>query len=312
MLSSRKLWWKPLSVCLATLVLAVPARAADPDPLTPGDADVVVSVNLKQILDSALVKKYALAAMQLALQSPDAQKILTATGLDPLKDLDSVTFVNAGTTSPKWLVVVRGKFDGEKIAAAAEAEAKKDPKLKVSKEGGLTIFEMSNNAQTAFATVANRGSIVVSNEKDHLVKSAKNVGPAMPNAELKTALGKVGGKESLWLAALVTEERKKAMQNNPQTAQFASKLQSVTGSLNLTDAATLAIQVHTADAKAAGELKKVVEQLKPFLQLFAAGDEQAGPIVKEIVEAIKVETQQNAVTIDLKVSEELLKKLKKD
>lgn len=312
MLSSRQCWWQALSVCLVALVVALPVRAVDADPLTPTDADVIVSVNLKQILDSALIKKYALKALQGQLQTPEAQKFLTATGIDPLKDLDSVALVITGTASPRWLMVVRGKFDGEKFAAAATEEAKQDPNLKVLKEGGLTLFQMNSKAQTAYSTVANRGVILVSNDKEHLLQSAKNVGPVRPSAELKTALGKIGGKESIWLAALVTEERKKAMQNNPQTAQFANKLQSVTGSFNLTDDATLAIQVHTADAKAAEQLKMVVEQLKPFLQLLAAGNEQAAPLVKELVDALKVDTKQNSVTIDLKVTEELLKKAKKD
>jgi hypothetical protein len=68
----------------AALVVAVVAakapnaRAAEPDKLLPAEADTVLSVNIKQILDTDLIKKYALEQMKQALDGQDAKKLLSS------------------------------------------------------------------------------------------------------------------------------------------------------------------------------------------------------------------------------------------
>ena len=68
----------------------IPSRAAEPDKLLPADADTVVTVNIKQILDTDIIKKYALEQLKQALDGQDAKKLLTELGLDPLKDIDRI------------------------------------------------------------------------------------------------------------------------------------------------------------------------------------------------------------------------------
>ena len=83
---------------LAVVLAAQTTRAADPDKLLPADAEFVLSVNVKQIVESDIIKKYALAQMKQALQGNDAQKMLKELGLDPLKDIDRVVLGGSG----KW------------------------------------------------------------------------------------------------------------------------------------------------------------------------------------------------------------------
>src|ERR1700751_1820932 len=110
MRSSRQTWLKALAVTLAAVVVASPVRAVEVDAMTPAQTEFVMSVNLKQIMDSGLYKKYAAEFLKLALQSPEAQKLVEATGIDPLRDLDTVAVAGWGVQKPKFLVVVRGKF----------------------------------------------------------------------------------------------------------------------------------------------------------------------------------------------------------
>ena len=56
---SAKTWLPLLGAGLAALCLAASARAVDADSRTPADAEVIVSINVSQILDSDAFKKYA-------------------------------------------------------------------------------------------------------------------------------------------------------------------------------------------------------------------------------------------------------------
>src|ERR1700736_6499975 len=111
---------------LAACVLAWPARAAEVDKLLPDDAGAVVCVNVRQVLDSALMKKYGQGPVQAALKSGDyVQKLFTPAGFDPLRDLTLVTVAfPANNDPPKGLMIVHGKFDHDRIRAHAEVIAK--------------------------------------------------------------------------------------------------------------------------------------------------------------------------------------------
>ncbi len=296
---------------VAGFLITSATPAAELDRMVPSDAEAVVKLNIKQILDSALVKKYALTIINDALKSPEAMQMMTATGLNPLKDLDSITVTAAGTTMPKVLIVVRGRFAPAKLNAALEAQAQKEPmKLKKMTEGRLTIWEAKNPGQdTLYTTVANQGSMVMSTDKDYLVKSVGNEGKAQANPDLRAAVAKVPGKESLWMAGIITEDLRKKMEANPQTKKYAASVKSVTGGITVTDALEINGQIHTNNADVAKELKKVIEGFVPVIQLMTQGNEQYGPLIKEVLDGLKVSLVNTTVTVDLKVSEELIKKI---
>src|SRR5205085_1963922 len=95
----------------AMLALIVPVRAAEIDKYLPGDAEVVATVNVKQIADSAVFKKYGEEkARELLKDNDHASKVLEALGLDPFKHITSVTIAAAGTDD-KGYIIVHGQFD---------------------------------------------------------------------------------------------------------------------------------------------------------------------------------------------------------
>src|SRR5947207_5565272 len=98
---------------LALALGAVPAQSAEPSKYLPGDTELVVYINARQILDAPLVKKYALERVKAALkESTDAQRFVTEAGLDPLKDVQSLLMASPGSAAAaeKVLVVARGHF----------------------------------------------------------------------------------------------------------------------------------------------------------------------------------------------------------
>jgi len=316
MLFSRKSWLAGLVLPLAALVAFTPARAVEPDPLVPTDSEIVLGVNLQQILQAPVIKKYALEQLKtLVKANEDAQKFIQGTGLDPLQDVDSILITNAGTNpaASKLLVVLRGKYDVAKIQAAAEKVAEDKGKLKIVQEGGYKVYEMKQDGgSTSYTLVLDKNTILISTSKDYLLKATRSV--EAPGRTIAGAIKKVPGGESLWMAGVVTDELKKTMASNPRTAKLADKLQAATGSINLTDGVALNLQVHTTDAASAKELGTIVEGLKPLLLLTAMGqnDEDVSNMAKELADSIKVASDAGSVSVSLKITDELIgKALKK-
>jgi hypothetical protein len=304
-----------LAAFLAAAVV-VSAPAVEPDKYVPSDAEGVLVVNVQQMLDSALVKKYGQDHMKAFLQSnADAQKFLKATGLDPLKDIHKI--IIAGSTNggePKFVGVVHGKFDVNKIQDAVAAQAKeKGEDLEVLNKGGLKIYKFKGKGASdkpVFATFADDHTAIFSPSPDQTESAAKG-GGGKPNAELVRALDKLGGTESIYGAGVVTDEMKKGMANNPQFKDVAPKLQFFTGSFDVTNDLKLRLTVQTSDAKAADKVKMTLSQFVPILGIMAAGQsENLGPTVNELVKKIEIKKDdQHAVNVSLTVTEEMMKQM---
>ena len=142
-----------LTAMLVTAGLSAPVRAAEPDPLLPKETTAVIYVNFRQVLESEMVKKYAIEQFKQGLEGEEAQKVLKGLGLDPLKDIDRliVGVWGKGADDINFAGVLRGNFDPEKLFKAIEAEAKKNPdKLSLVKKGKYTLVKGTNeNANPA-------------------------------------------------------------------------------------------------------------------------------------------------------------------
>jgi hypothetical protein len=304
-----------LTVFLAAAV-AVSARAVEPDKYLPSDSEAVLVINVRQILESPLIKKHALEQIKSQMESnADAKKFFKATGLDPLRDIHEV-IVGAtlgGGAEPKFLVVVRGKFDVEKIQEAAIAEAKSQGhEMKVVTKGNLKIFEIKqhgNSDKPLYAAFADDKTLIVSQSVEQTETGAKGDGKVTPT--LATALSKVGGKESVYGAAVVTDQIKKSMASNPQFRELAPKLEYFTGIFDLTNEFKAKLSVQTSDAKAADKVKIMLGQFVPVIGLMAAGQsENLGPTVTELVKKIEIKKDDNnAVNVSLTVTEQMMKEM---
>jgi hypothetical protein len=311
MLSSRKVWLAVLGLVALALVSS-PARAVEPDKWIPGDANAVIVFNVRQTLDSPLVKTYALKELQGALKQDDkVEAMLKSAGLDPLKDVDSVMMTVSDISGKnEALIVVHGKFNLDKVHAAAEDFAKKNPtELKFTGEGKTRIYEKTTQDKSAYAALPDANTVLVANDKDFLQSALKKDNTAKVNKELQSALEKVkGGKESLWGVAVVTDDVRKSLAGNDNTKELAPKLDSVTGSLNVSEDMKMAILIHTTDAAAAKKIAGQLNTLKPFLSLAGGQDERAKPYIDLIVENLKITSKEKVANIDLQLTADQLKK----
>jgi hypothetical protein len=124
MTSHRRPAMAAVAILLTSLVAGY-GRAADLDRYLPEDTETLLNLNVRQILDSPLIKKHALEAAQEALRGNDQiQNILKDLGFDPFKDLDRIQVAApGGADKDRGLVIVRGRFDLDKFKAKAEGTA---------------------------------------------------------------------------------------------------------------------------------------------------------------------------------------------
>ncbi len=236
--------------CLVALTLVCMSLSAKGDgtPVTiPGGVDLVVSINVRKLLDSGLFKKYGSDVVAKGLTSPDAKGILDATGIDPLKDIESIVVASpVEMTSKKGVIIIKGKFDESKIKTFAEAASKKDGafKFKTSKEGALTFHEIipAQMPDPIYATFTDRSTILLGGEKDYLQTFASGKTEKL-SGKLSTLLGKLKGTEGVSAVAVMTEDLKKMLGTVPGFETIGPKIESGLVTLNVTDGVDLKVDV---------------------------------------------------------------------
>jgi len=306
-----------LGACLAFLPSAhAQGGGADTEKWLVNDAEMFVAINIKQMIGSEVMQKGGKEALQgLINGNPQAKATLEATGIDPFKDLHSIVISGnvASAKDVKAMVVVRGKFDLDKLHSLAEQVSKKHPgELKLDKSDTTNLYQIKVNDQSSVAAFVDSSTLVMTPTKDTTLEAVKTLGKktARINKDLKEALTKFDGSESLAMGLVVNEEMKKALGKIPQTAELAPKLQTVTGSVKLTDAATTSLTVNTEDAKAAAKLEMVLKQLKSLAELMVLNNEEVGPIASKVLEQTKITITKNSVTLSLKVTKDLIENAK--
>jgi len=312
-----------LLTAVALAVAATPGRAADIDPVLPADTESVMVVNLRQIIDANLVKKYVLGQLKQVMAGNDVAKQLQELGLDPLKDVDRVTVGSWGEGEDASVVfVVRGKFDLEKMFAAAEAKAKTDgDKVKIVNEGKYKLVQVTvdNVPKPAFVTFADEKTIVGSFDKKMVVtaaETAKAGGKPQLKKELASMVLKQDDKASMYACGTVEKDRIKGLPAGVgggipgvDAAKLGEQLKTLRGyamTLRLTDDVALELDFGMADTEAANEFGQTLSQLvgtaKGFLPLIAGQQPNLKPLVDEVSNTLKSSVKDKDVTLTLRLS----------
>jgi len=294
---------------LALVLAAAPARAAELGKYVPTDADAVAHVNVRQLLGSQLVKKYALPQIEAAIkEKKEVQQVLGLLGLDPLKDITGITVTGAGQDQNKVFLAVSGKFNLEKIQATAEAVARdKKDELKISKTGGKNLYEITKEGKTSYAGFADAGTLVASPSRDYVTDAlAGKTGKA--SKELEDAVAGVDARQSFWAAGVVTAERRRMLASRQESAEFAKSLKAGTVGVIVTDGIAVSLAAQTTDPKAAAKLADLADKGKGILQFFSASNEEARPVIDEILKTLEIKSQKTDVTVKFKLSEEVIEK----
>jgi hypothetical protein len=316
-----------LAAAFAATCLAAPARAAEPDPLLPPETEGVIAINFRQIIDSDIIKKYALNKIKEGLETEDAQKAMKTLGIDPLKDVDRVSVGFWGGKSGEeanFAGTARGKFDPEKLFKFAEAESKKNPdKVQLVKSGKYTLIKMTNeNPQPGmpkdlFVAVADEKTVVMASSEKVCVTQVQRVEEGASKSALSKAMTslilKMDDKASMYFCGLNTVKDVPVLP--PQVGQiiddpekFAKQLVNIDTMamvFNLTDefgmTMTMSMKTKESAEEMGGMMEDLVGKAKAFLP-FLGSQPNMKPLVQELGKTLKAKADKNDVTIGLKLS----------
>ncbi len=323
MLSHRRLWVRVLSLTLLATLVASPARAIEIDKYLPADTETLVVFNIKQLLGSALVKKYGMKQLEEAMKSQDeATKILKDLGFNPLKDLDKIMI--AGPSSgekSKGLAIIRGRFDVDKFKSQAEKFAKDNKdvlkiiKIKDGQGGDFTAYEVTPPMQEdpMFIALASNDTILAGASKEYLAEAMRVKGEKKPTLKSKAftaLLDRVDGQQTMSMVLMGDVLTKGPLADLP-VADMLAKVRAVAGGFTVTDGIKVEFAITAKDADATKEIKEAIDNgvnLALGALAFGAGQQKELAPVLEIIKSVKTTTKDKTITVKAALSAETLGK----
>ena len=318
----------PLGLAAAftiTFAPTAPCSAAEPDKLLPADADTVAFVNVKQLVDSDIIKKYALEQIKQALTGQDAKKLLEELGLDPLKDIDKVWVGSSGkdASDMKALIVVHGKFDPDKLFKAAEAATKKDGnKFTMVKDGKDVMFKYQpEDGNPVYGTVVDDTTVIAGTDKKLIataLKQAEDKKKSPISQELAALIKKMDEKASIYAVSNV----KGKFDNVKFPAQLPIDLSGLEKALPKTETVSVVVKMTgdinlevvfgMKDDDAASDmgdgLAKAIDGIKGLVPILAAAEPKAKPLV-DVIKTVKTDVKRKDVSVTARVTGDNLGKM---
>ncbi len=305
----------------ACLTLALPAPAADVDPELPNDTDIVAHVNVRQLLASALVQKYALEHMRKELKSVlEADVVLDELGLDPFTEIAGFTLAAPGGADPnRVLLIAHGKFKLDKFKARAEDAVKEGGPLKIVPMGDYTIYEVNppeGPVSDVYVALPDDHTFLASPEKNRLLDALdKHAGKKKSeiNPDLKARIAKLGAAESAWIVALTTGLEKGPIGTDPTAKkEFLDRSVTVSGSVRVGQDVVLNAVIAAKSEQDASEIAKKLTELgdqgKAILVAFAQSNNYLAPLI-EVAKSLNVVTEGKTVTQSVTISTSVIEKM---
>jgi hypothetical protein len=306
------------------------AAVADSNYLPP-DTQIVVTVNIRQILNSELAKAHPEVIGKLkvhledALSDEEVSKYLKAAGFCFFEDLTCVTFAHPGGHEPDaGLLILEGRFSPKKVyAAAADAAEKRARVVSIKTTGKHRIIEVAPpQGKRAFIAVPSQQVMFVSANNDHLQSAlvrfdANEVGE--PAKELKALLENTSTKQSV--SAVATGNALATFFEHakiPNAQGAAPVFKSINGlSLTITVARDVQFElgISTKDEKSV----QMLLQQTNFVLLFVKGlaatkakeDERFRPLI-DICNTLRASAQGVSLLFRGEVSVENIEKLRRN
>jgi hypothetical protein len=319
----RSVWLCGVAAALA----ASPVRAGEVDKYLPEDTEVLVSVNVRQIVDSDLFKKYALEQARDALkEQEEVQTVLKELGFDPFKDLDRVLAAKpSGGEQDRGLFIVYGRFDLDRIRAKADEEAKGQPDLiKIHKVpdgagGKAVVYEVAvpNQPTPLFIALPNKSTLLAAPGKDYVVDALKKENAkekaALKNKDFQALLEKMDAKQAVSVAgvgAALTEG------TPDEVKALFEKAEAVGGGISIGDDIKIEVAVTAKSADDAKDVKDSItedlRQARLLLTVLSFSQQPEIDLLVDVVNSIRITVKGKTVVIKGSVSadalEEALKK----
>jgi len=325
-------------VHLAVLVVAglfVPStasRAVEPR-LLPANTEIVVSVNIKQILESEMVKgnveavKTVKAMIEANIPNYDqAAKYLKMMDFDLFNDITSITYALPGTMDPAdSFVVIDAKFNDEKFRATALKAAADNPGImRVSKFGTTPVYEVQAPGipgDHLYIALVNGKSLVITPHED-VLKGAitRSGGVGIAATKVKDLLKATSDKQSFnfvltgpVLGELVKMAKAKGADIKGLPAiKDVPAIEGLTGSFTLTKEINFQLGLGTKTDKEARELANLGDGVLALAKLLVVPKLRMNPDyvpLVEVIQTLRVSAVGPNAVITGSVTQENLEKL---
>ena len=301
--------------------VSAPARAADVDKYLPDDTETVVVLNVRQVLDAPVVKKYLREQMKATLKNnAEDQPLLSLFDPDALKDVDRITVAipTGGALQGKGLIVVQGRFDLNAIQATAQALAQSTAiTVKIHPHDKTPLHEILLDDPPKpflFAAFLDKNVLVISPGKEPVLEAmAKHNGKRTTklNKDLQALIARTDAKQHIWVAGRVAELWKKSLERVNQLKLFAGKLESFSGGVRFTETIKASLFLQLSDAQAAVDLRQTLEASKGLVAVVIATSKdlkEHGPVLNDILNALQFSQDKGTVGIELTLPEDLIER----
>lgn len=315
----RKSWLISLRLLLLGLLTAATAgsvAAVEPDKLLPAETEAVVTVNVKALLNSALVKKQALPQIRKGIeQNGQVGVLLRLLNFDPLKDLQSITVAVSKPREPVVLVIVHGRFNRDQVQAVLDQIARNEPKkLAVAEHGTVRIYQGKEGELPGYAAFLDLRTLVLSSS-EAVVKKAIDQNRSRQGVrltkELRAVLAKVDANQTAWLALAGSDGVKEWMRQSAEAQPIADKFDGAVVGVSVKEEILTEANLYTRDAETAKSMQADLEKGKQVLLKVADQLPDAGPILKEILNRALITAGGRTLQVRSEVSAETLAKLLK-
>ncbi len=154
---------KQIWVAVAMLMSGIAFSAAPPLEMIPKQADVVIGVNARQIIDSNVFQTRVASTPQVQAMIPVLENLL---GTNFLKDINYITFFGRMNDKKAGGMILDGKFDPQKVVAIL----KTSPKYQTETIAGQTVHEWwdQKEKRMKYGTMLPNGMALVANSKEEM------------------------------------------------------------------------------------------------------------------------------------------------
>ena len=314
-----------LTVLALSCLIGVRTPVQADEKLLPNDTELVWSFNIKNLMGSQAFNKHFKEMMEKGLrENEQAQKVLTAISMDPMKDLHSITVslsglkIEPGNPRPDMeiFVVVKGNFDTTKIETAISLFAA-DGKNKVSTSqmGSRKVFEFKGDDRTFFGAFVGKDTAVFADKKERLAAGldrAEGKSSGAMNKDFARVMGRVDTKRSVWMAAVVPPSVKDLAKLLPRGEVF-DKIEGAVFSVNVTDGMAMEMSVYTTDKEAAQQIKDFFQEQKENLGplTLQIPDADLGAEVADIISKMKISQNDKTASLSIDIGAGTLEKIVK-
>ena len=318
---------------LLPFLAAAFGRAAEVDALLPKETEFVVQINVKQLLESTIVKRVVAAGTKQAQNGKDAkkfadaQKLLADLGFDPMQDVERVTLGIWGTGKDdgQAILIARGTFDSAKIKDAADAAAKDTAdKVSIVKEGERELIKLTGDDGKPNYIVVVEGKLLISGSDKksvaataELAASSEKPKPVL-NKELTALVLKQDAKASLFACGITAGKFDAIKGDFAPLANLGVDGEKIKAGIGKMGTFALAIAVgkevnvslkmgmkddDSADDFAA-EFSKLVTAAKTFLPLVGVNQPKFKALAGDVAKTLDSTSKDKIVAVTVKVSAE--------